>query len=284
MRVVYLNGSFLAEEEAHISPFDRGFLFADAVYEVTSVIEGRLIDFDGHWERLQRSLGMLRMGVPLDRETLLGMHRQLVSRNGIDEGLIYLQVTRGVADRDFAFPPEGTAQTVFAMTQAKSLINNPVASKGMKVVTIDDLRWDLCDVKTVQLLYPSLAKMEAKGRGADDAWFVRDGYVTEGTSNNTYIVTDDGEIVTRDLSHAILHGITRKAVLAAAARLGYRLVERAFTPEEAEGAREAFISSAGTFVLPVVSVNGHTLGNGTPGPVAEALRAEYIRVARETAI
>lgn len=205
MRVVYLNGSFLPEEEALISPFDRGFLFADAVYEVTSVIEGRLIDFDGHWERLQRSLGVLKMGVPMDRAALLDMHRQLVSRNGIDEGLIYLQVTRGAADRDFAFPPEGTPQTVFAMTQAKGLIDNPVAKKGMKIVTIDDLRWDLCDVKTVQLLYPSLAKMEAKGRGADDAWLVRDGFVTEGTSNNTYIVTDDGEIVTRDLSHAILH-------------------------------------------------------------------------------
>lgn len=284
MRTVYLNGDFLPEAEAKISPFDRGFLFADAIYEVVAVIDAKLVDFEGHFVRLERSLADIKMPLPMDREKLVGVLRGLVQHNDLVEGVIYLQVSRGVAERDFAFPAPETPQTFFAMTQTKNLTQNTLAEAGLRVVTLDDLRWRKCDVKTVQLLYPSLAKMEAKALGADDAWLVSDGFVTEGTSNNAYIVTHEGEIITRNLGSEILAGITRTSVLACAKSLGYTVVERAFTPQEAEEAKEAFITSASTFVMPVVQINNHVLGNGAPGPVAEALRIEYLKVARQTSI
>ena len=284
-RTVYVNGEYLPEAEARVSIFDRGFLMADAVYEVTSVLGGRLIDFDGHVARLERSLGELDMRMPMDREALLAIHRELVERNGIDDGMIYLQVTRGSeGDRDFAFPPEDTPQTVVLFTQAKpGMADSPKALTGMKVISVPDLRWGRRDIKTVQLLYPSMGKMMAKAAGADDAWMVEDGAVTEGTSNNAYIVKD-GRIVTRDLSHDILHGITRAAVLRFAREAQMVVEERAFTIAEAQAADEAFITSASTFVMPVVEIDGGSVGDGTPGPVARRLREIYLDESRKAAL
>ncbi|MEL7543470.1 MAG: D-amino-acid transaminase [Pseudomonadota bacterium] len=276
MRTVYLNGDYLPENEAQVSVFDRGFLFADAVYEVTTVIDGKLIGFDGHIERLQRSLNELGIAMTVDRAEMLAIHHELIARNAIDEGLIYLQISRGnPQDRDFAFPPEDTKPTVVLFTQKKQVRGVAAERDGITVVSVDDLRWGRRDIKTVQLLYPSLAKMEAKSRGADDAWMVQDGFVTEGTSNNAYIVRD-GKIITRHLSNDILHGITRKSVLACAALLQMEVEERPFTLEEAYSADEAFATSASGFTTPVVAIDGHTIGAGKPGAVVGRLRATYL--------
>lgn len=265
-RTVYVNGEYLPEGEAKVSIFDRGFLFADAVYEVTSVLDGKLIDFDGHAVRLERSLKELDMASPCSKEELLEIHRKLVELNGIEEGLVYLQVTRGSdGDRDFVFPSADTPPSLVLFTQNKpGLADSPAAQKGAKVISIDDIRWGRRDIKTVQLLYPSMGKMMAKKAGCDDAWLVEDGYVTEGTSNNAYYVKN-GKIVTRPLSNDILHGITRAAVLRLAAEAQMEIEERLFTIEEAKEADEAFTTSASAFVMPVVEIDGVQLGDGTPG-------------------
>lgn len=286
MRTVYVNGDYLPETEATVSIFDRAFLMADGVYEVTSVLGGKLIDFEGHLARLERSLNELDMPKPDAFDDLLEIHRELVRVNGIDEGLVYLQVTRGAAaDRDFVFPdPEEVRPTLVLFTQSKpGLADSPVAKKGIKIISIDDLRWGRRDIKTTQLLYPSMGKMMAKKAGCDDAWMVEDGYVTEGTSNNAYIVKD-GKIITRQLSNDILHGITRAAILRFAREAQMVVEERLFTIDEAKGADEAFITSASTFVFPVVEIDGATLGNGTPGPVARRLREIYLEESLKTAI
>ena len=285
-RTVYVNGAYLPEEEATVSIFDRGFLMADGVYEVTSVLDGKLIDFEGHAVRLERSLTELDMASPISKEDLLEVHRELVRVNGIVEGMIYLQITRGAPnDRDFVFPdPETTAPTIVLFTQNKpGLANSPVAKTGIKVIGIEDLRWGRRDIKTVQLLYPSMGKMMAKKAGADDAWMVEDGYVTEGTSNNAYIVKGTS-IITRALSNDILHGITRAAVLRFAKEAQFTVEERNFTMEEATSADEAFITSASTFVMPVVNIDGADIGTGTPGPVAARLREIYLEESLKTAI
>ena len=282
-RIVYVNGDYLPEEEAKISVFDRGFLMADAVYEVTSVLGGKLCDYAGHVARLHRSLDELDMEAAVADEELLGIHREVVRRNDLDEGLVYLQATRGAADRDFVWPADAKPGLVL-FTQARSLQTSPTAEKGIKVISIADLRWGRRDIKTTQLLYPSFAKMQAKAEGKDDAWMVEDGYVTEGTSNNAYIVTRDGTIVTRNLSNSILHGITRNSVLTLAREAQMKVEERPFTIEEAQGAAEAFITAASTFVCPVVEIDGATLGDGSPGPMARRLREIYIDNAKATAI
>ncbi|MEM7489736.1 MAG: D-amino-acid transaminase [Pseudomonadota bacterium] len=284
MRTVYVNGEYLPEGEAVVSVFDRGFLFADGVYEVTSVLDGKLIDFAGHAARLERSLSELDMGMPVDEAALLEIHRELVTRNGIVDGLVYLQVTRGAADRDFAYPDGDTPQTMVLFTQAKpGLADNPAAAAGIEVVCIPDRRWGRRDIKTVQLLYPSMGKMEAKARGADDAWMVEDGHVTEGTSNNAYIVKGN-TIVTRHLGEEILHGITRAAVLRMAREAQMKVEERAFTIEEAMAADEAFVTSASTFVMPVVKIDGAPVGQGRPGRVATRLREIYLDESRKAAV
>jgi len=285
-RTVYVNGEYLPETEAKVSIFDRGFLFADGVYEVTSVLGGKLIDFDGHAARLERSLSELGMGNPTDRDSLLEIHRQLVSRNDITDGLIYLQITRGSdGDRDFAFPAEDVAPTIVLFTQAKpGMADSPAARTGIKVISIADQRWGRRDIKTVQLLYPSMGKMMAKAAGCDDAWMVEDGAVTEGTSNNAYIVTQDGTIVTRQLSHDILHGITRAAVLRFAREAQVKVEERPFTIAEAQAAREAFITSASAFVMPVVEVDGQPVGDGKVGPMATRMREIYLDEMRKAAV
>ena len=286
MRTVYVNGTYLPETEAKVSIFDRGFLMADGVYEVTSVLDGKLIDFDGHAVRLQRSLDELDMQSPISKDDLLEVHRELVRLNGIEEGMIYLQITRGAPDdRDFVFPdPETTAPTIVLFTQNKpGLADNPAAKKGMKVISIDDIRWGRRDIKTVQLLYPSMGKMMAKKAGADDAWMIEDGFVTEGTSNNAYIVKRN-KIITRGLSNDILHGITRAAVLRFAQEAQMEVEERNFTIDEAREADEAFITSASTFVMPVVEIDGAKLGDGTPGRVAPRLREIYLEESRKSAV
>ncbi len=285
-RTVYLNGEYMPEGEAKVSIFDRGFLMADGVYEVTSVLDGKLIDFGGHAARLERSLNELDMASPISMDDLLEVHRELVRLNGINEGMIYLQITRGAPDdRDFVFPDPATVpSTIVLFTQNKpGLADNPVAKKGIKVISIEDQRWGRRDIKTVQLLYPSMGKMMAKAAGADDAWLVEDGKVTEGTSNNAYIVKG-GKIITRELSNDILHGITRKAVLRFAREAQMEVEERSFTIEEAQNADEAFITSASTFVMPVIEVDGAKLGDGTPGPVAARLREIYLEESRKAAI
>lgn len=285
MRTVYLNGDYLPETEAKVSIFDRGFLMADGVYEVTSVLDGKLIDFAGHAKRLERSLSELDMVSPISMDDLLEVHRELVRINGIEEGMIYLQITRGAPqDRDFVFPPKDTPPTIVLFTQNKpGLANSPAAQKGMKVISIADERWGRRDIKTVQLLYPSMGKMMAKAAGADDAWMVEDGAVTEGTSNNAYIVKGN-TIITRHLGNEILHGITRAAVLRFAREAQMKVEERSFTIAEAQEADEAFITSASTFVMPVVEIDGATLGDGTPGPVAARLREIYLDESRKAAV
>ena len=285
-RTVYLNGEYLPETEAKVSIFDRGFLMADGVYEVTSVLDGKLVDFDGHAVRLERSLNELGMRNPVTKDELLEIHRELVRINEVVDGGVYLQITRGApSDRDFVFPnPDDTPCTVVLFTQSKRGITESAASKaGIKVISIDDLRWHRRDIKTVQLLYPSMGKMMAKAAGCDDEWMVEDDYVTEGTSNNAYIVKD-GKIITRGLSNDILHGITRAAVLRFAAEAQMEVVERNFTIEEAKDADEAFITSATMFVNAVIEIDGHKIGDGTPGPVAGRLREIYLEESRKAAI
>lgn len=282
-RTVYVNGKYLPEEDATISVFDRGFLMADGVYEVTTVLGGKLISFDGHAVRLQRSLTELDMASPCSKEELLEIHRELVRLNEITDGLIYLQVTRGAADRDFAYP-EGVEPTLVMFTQNKpGLAESPAATKGIKVISIDDLRWGRRDIKTVQLLYPSMGKMMAKAAGCDDAWLVEDGFVTEGTSNNAYIVKG-GKIITRELSTDILHGITREAVLRFAREAQMEVEERPFSIAEAQEADEAFVTSASAFVMPVVEIDGVALGDGIPGRASKRLREIYLEESRKTAI
>ncbi len=282
MRTIYLNGHYIPETEGKISVFDRGFLFSDSVYEVVSVLDGKLVDFDGHVRRLARSLSELGIKAAPEAEDWLAICRELVTRNAVAEGMIYWQVTRGApTDRDFAFPPPGTAPTVLAFTQSRALADNPSAKTGIKVVTLPDLRWGRADIKTTQLLYASLMKNEAIAQGADDAWMTRDGFVTEGTAQNAHIVTKQGVLVTHPLTRDILHGITRAAVLPLVS-LG--IEERAFTVNEAENAAEAFVSSASGFVMPVVRINDRPIGDGKPGAVTAALRSAYIDWARATAI
>lgn len=284
-RIVYVNGEYLPEEQATVSIFDRGFLFADAVYEVTSVLEGKLLDFAGHLARLKRSLGELEMETPPEMAQLLDIHRMLVAKNAITDGLVYLQVSRGSAgDRDFHFPAAGTRPTVVLFTQSKpGLAHSPQSKTGIRVISVDDIRWGRRDIKTVQLLYPSMAKMMAEKAGVDDAWFVEDGTVTEGSSNNVYIVKD-GKIITRELSNDILHGITRAAVLRFAKEAQMTVEERPFTITEAKMADEAFFTSASAFVMPVVKIDGAGVGTGKPGPVAARLREIYLEESLKTAI
>ena len=267
-RTVYVNGEYVAEEDAKISIFDRAFLMADGVYEVTSVIDRKICEFDGHMARLHRSLSELKMKPACTDDELLAIHRELVERNDLDNGMIYLQITRGSAgDRDFVWPGDDLPSSIVLFTQDKDLVNAPSAKTGLKVISIEDQRWARRDIKTVQLLFPSMAKMEAKAQGKDDAWLTEDGLVNEGTSNNAYIVKD-GAIITRHLSNDILHGITRASVLRYAKEAQMKVEERSFSIAEAQGADEAFCTAASAFVTPVVEIDGEAVGDGTPGPVA----------------
>ncbi|MEZ0169697.1 D-amino-acid transaminase [Microvirga sp. TS319] len=277
-RIVFLNGSFLPLEEAKVPFMDRGFLFGDGVYEGVGVLEGRLVDNEAHLERLERSLREVRIPNPYSRAEWTHLEEELARRNGMTEGFIYFQVTRGVAERDFTFP-ENASPGVAMFTQAKPIVNAPAAATGIAVITVPDLRWKRRDIKSVNLLAQVLAKQAAKEAGAQEAWMVEDGFVTEGGSSSGFIITREGRIVVRPLSNAILPGITRKALLALSKDAGIELEERLFTVEEAYEAAEAFMTSASSFVLPIVSIDGHTIGDGRPGPITKKLREIYIRMA-----
>ena len=275
--IVYVNGSFVAKEDAVISIFDRGFLMADAVYEVASVIGGKLIDNGSHLARLGRSLKELSIKWPLPEAELVGVMEEMVKRNALDEGLVYLQVTRGVAPRDFSLPD--VDPTLIMFTMVKSILNAPVATKGIRVITTPDIRWQRRDIKTTSLLAASMARQTALDAGADDAWLVEDGFITEGSSNNAFIVTTDGALVSPSLAKGMLHGITRKAILWLAEKEGLKIEERSFTPEEACQAAEAFSTSASAIVMPVIQINDNIMSNGAPGPIATKLRAAYLEMA-----
>ncbi len=269
-RIAYVNGEYLPESEAKVSIFDRGFLFADGVYEVTPVVNGKLVDYDAHIERLDRSLNELQMAWPCTKPELRAMHEELVKRNSLNEGIIYMQVTRGVADRMFNFPKDITSSLV-AFPQVMTLVDNTNARTGVKIVTTPDIRWLRRDIKSVMLLAPVLGKQEAYEKGAHEAWMVEDGYVTEGTSSNAYIVVGN-KIITRPLSNRILAGCTRRALFRLSKDHGVEIEERLFTPEEAYAADEAFLTSASQFVMPITEIDGHRIGGGQPGPVTRKLR------------
>ena len=281
-RTVFVNGEYLPEGEAKVSIFDRGFVFGDGSYEVVPVIGGKMVDKAPFLERLKRSLGELRIDMPMSEDEFVAMHEQLIKLNGIEEGGVYSQITRGVADRDFAFPAPGTRPSVAAFTMKKPLIDNANARTGVKVVTVEDIRWKRRDIKSIALLGQVMAKQAAVEKGAFEGWMVEDGYVTEGTSSTAYIVKD-GVIITRPLSNEILPGIRRKVIKQLCAEKGVKLEERLFTVEEALAADEAFLSSATTLVMPIIEIDGQQIGGGQPGPVARQMREYYIAAIKEEA-
>jgi D-alanine transaminase len=282
MRWVHVNGEVVAAESAMISIFDRGFLFADGVYEVTSVLNGRLVDAQRHLDRLERSLGELRIPVPHSRETLLEIHRDLITRNELRDGVVYLQITRGAGEREFTFP-RTVQPSVVAFTQVKELRNPAFLTSGVKVVTLPDIRWQRRDIKSVALLAQVLGKQEAADAGAFEGWMVEHGRVTEGTTSTAFIVDRHGKLITRPLTNAVLPGVTRLAVLDLIDEAGLGFEERTFSVEEAYEATEAFLTSASTFVAPVVEIDGHRIGQGRPGLIATRLREMYVRRALEAA-
>ena len=280
-RFAYVNGRYLPFRDAKVHVEDRGYQFADGVYEVCEVRGGRLIDERRHLERLQRSLTEIRLAMPMSVRALGIVLREVVSRNRIVYGIVYLQITRGLARRDHAFPSPQTLPSVVVTARSLNMSRNEaLAERGIAVISVPDDRWGRVDIKTIGLLPNVLARQRAIEQGARDAWFVgKDGMVTEASSANAWIVTSDGVLVTRHADHAILRGITRTVVFDAVKGRGLSVEERAFTLEEAYGAREAFITSASQIVLPVISIDGRPVGNGKPGPVAIALRREHHRYA-----
>ena len=272
-RIVYLNGEYLPADEAKVSIFDRGYIFGDGVYEVVPVFEGSVVDKAYFLERLDRSLSQIRLDWPCGKQAYLDVMSELVNRNNLHEGVVYSQVTRGVAERDFPFPTNA-APGFMAFSSNMDLLNNPAATEGIKVATTPDLRWKRRDIKSINLLGQCMAKQDAVSRGAKEGWMVEDGYVTEGVSSSAYIVIGN-KIVTRPLSNSILPGIRRRTLLELAEQTGIQIEERLFTIEEALAADEAFISSATTMVLGVVEIDGIKIGNGTPGPITMKMRALY---------
>jgi D-alanine transaminase len=285
-RIAYVNGRFVAKTDAVVHIEDRGYQFADAVYEVWALFGGKLSDPEGHFARLERSLGELRIPMPMSRKALTVVLKETVRRNRVSEGLVYLQVSRGVAPRDHAFPAADTPPAiVITVSRVDREASEARARKGVAVVTTPENRWGRCDIKTVGLLPNAMAKQKAREVGAVEAWFVDDlGLVTEGASSNAWIVDRDGALRTRDTNANILRGVTRLSLLDVARQAGLKVEERPFTPQEALDAQEAFITGAGTLVLPVVLMDGKPIGSGKPGPVAARLRALYIEHAKATAV
>ncbi|MES2834010.1 MAG: D-amino-acid transaminase [Pseudomonadota bacterium] len=285
-RVAYVNGAYLPHGHATVHVEDRGFQFADGVYEVWAVLDGRLADFEGHMTRLARSLTELRIAIPMTREALTNVLKETVRRNRVRDGMVYLQVTRGTARRDHPFPAEGTPPSVVVTAKAFDLRRmEATAAKGVAVITQPDIRWGRCDIKTVGLLPNVLAKQAAKERGAYEAWMVDEmGLVTEGSSTNAWIVDENGRLRTRDTQANILKGITRTTLMEILAEDGLELDERPFSVDEAKRAKEAFFTAASAFVMPAVSIDGTKIGNGKPGPITTRLRREYLERARRDAV
>lgn len=282
-RIAYVNGTFLPLEDAKVSILDRGFLFADGIYEVAAVLDGKLVDNTPHLQRLERSLREIAMPLPLPLAGIAEVEKELVRRNALNEGLVYMQVTRGAADRDFLFPKD-VPPTLVMFTQIKALVDNPAAAVGIAAKSLLDLRWGRRDIKSVGLLPQVLAKQAAAAEGCQEALLIdEDGTVTEGGSSSVFIITKNGALVTRPNSSTILPGCTRRAMLDLAAEHQIRIEERTFALAEAFDAAEAFVTSASSFVMPLVKIDGRALGDGTPGRLTRRLREIYIAHARRTA-
>jgi D-alanine transaminase len=277
-RTVFVNGSFVPFEQATIPLMDRGFLFADGIYEVSAVINGRLIDNEPHLARLDRSLKEIRISNPYSAAEWTRLEEEIVARNRLEEGLVYMQVTRGAAEREYVFPKDATP-TVVMFTQPKNMIASPLAETGAAVITVPDLRWKRRDIKSIGLLAQVLAKQAAAEAGVSEAWMVEDGLITEGGSSTAFILTKDRKVVTRPLSTAVLPGITRLSVMRLAKENGLTIEERAFSVDEALGAAEAFLTSASSLVMPVVSIDGKPVGDGKPGAMTRRLRRVYLDMA-----
>jgi D-alanine transaminase len=281
--IAYVNGTFVLLSEAKVSVLDRGFLFADGIYEVSAVLDGKLVDNDSHLARLERSVGEIKLPLPETIERIKQIQHELITRNQLRDGLVYIQVTRGAdKGRDFAFP-KGVKPTLMMFTSVKDIVNAASAKTGIGVITVPDIRWTRRDIKSVALLAQVLAKQAAAEAGCGEAWMIEDGKVTEGGSSSAFILTQDDVLVTRQNSSSILPGCTRKAVVKLAEERQLRVEERAFTIEEALKAKEAFITSASLFVQPVVKIDDKTVADGKPGPMAKRLREIYIEFARATA-
>jgi D-alanine transaminase len=280
-KIVFLNGEYMKADEAKISVFDRGFIFGDGVYEVVPVVNYTVLDREPFLERFERSLSEIDLAWPISKDEFLVMIDELIKKNDIKEGGVYMQVTRGVAPREF-FYPQDTPTTVMAFAFSKNIIDNPQAQTGIKVVSVEDIRWKRRDIKSIALLGQCIAKEQAHQAGAYEGWMVEDGFITEGTSSSAYIAKD-GKIITRPLSNAILPGIRRKLLIELANEHNVEIVERPFTLEEALDADEAFMSSATTFVLPIVEIDGKQIGDGKPGPIFKKMREMYIESALKVA-
>ena len=278
-RIIYLNGAYVEESEAKISVFDRGFLFGDGIYEVSAVIDGRLIDNDLHLARLERSVKEIDIELPVSLDEIRKAQAELILRNNLHEGVVYLQITRGEEERDFVYGPNLKPNLVM-LTQPKNYSNSPSMQNGVKVAIAEDIRWQRRDIKTVMLLAQVMAKKDARDRGFQDVWLVEDGFITEGGSSTAFIITKDNVIVTRPNSNAILPGCTRKAVLQLAEELDLKLEERLFTVEEAQAAKEAFLTSASSFVTPVIALEDKIIADGKPGAITRRLQEIYFTLAR----
>src|SRR5487761_470089 len=282
--IAYVNGTFVPLSEAKVSVLDRGFLFADGIYEVSAVLDGKLVDNESHLARLERSVGEIKLPLPESLARITEIQHELITRNQLKDGLVYIQVTRGAdVGRDFAFP-KGVEPTLMMFTSVKDIVNAASAKTGIGVITVPDIRWARRDIKSVALLAQVLAKQAAAEAGAGEAWMIEDGKVTEGGSSSAFILTQDDVLVTRQNGSAILPGCTRKAVVQLAEERQLRVEERPFSVAEALAAKEAFVTSATPFVQAVVAIDGKPVGNGKPGPMTDRLREIYVEFARATAV
>ena len=277
-RIVYANGSFVREDLANISIFDRGFLFADSIYEVTGVIDSKLVDNDKHLNRLRDSLKFMNIDLTITNNEIESIQKELIEKNDLDNGIIYLQISRGSEDRDFLYS-ENIEPTMVMFTQRKNFFKDIKALKGISVITQEDNRWKYKDIKTTSLLGSVLAKNQAKRKGADDSWYTKDGFVTEGAASNAFIVNKEKVIKTHPLSSDILPGTTRSTVFEIAKLLDLTVKEEPFSVDEAIHSKEAFITGAGTLVVPVIKINQSVIGDGQPGEITNAIREKYLSIA-----
>ena len=273
---VYVNGKYFDKNDAVVSVFDRGFLFADSVYEVTAVINGFLVDWNAHFSRLKNSLKEINLNFNIQEKQIFSIQKNLIEKNKIKEGLVYIQVTRGVGERDFNFSETQFKPTIVIFTQEKKILNTDRAKEGIKIVTLEEKRWKRRDIKTTQLLASSMGKSEASKIGKDDCWFIENGFITEGSSSNAFIINDKNEVITRELSHNLLGGITRSSLLHFCKKNNMKFRESKFTELEAKNANEAFITSATNFVVPVIEIDGDKVGKGVVGSHVKKFQKLYL--------
>ena len=273
---VYVNGKYFDKNDAVVSVFDRGFLFADSVYEVTAVINGFLVDWKAHFSRLKNSLKEINLELNIQEKEIFSIQKNLIEKNKIKEGLVYIQVTRGIGERDFNFSETQFKPTIVIFTQEKKILNTDRAKEGIKIVTLEEKRWKRRDIKTTQLLASSMAKSEASKIGKDDCWFIENGFITEGSSSNAFIINDNNEVITRELSHNLLGGITRSSLLHFCKKNNMKFRESKFTELEAKNANEAFITSATNFVVPVIEIDGNKVGKGVVGSHVKKFQKLYL--------